>query len=448
MKESEISEILDEYAAKGAARFHMPGHKGIMANKGLNALAKYDVTELSCTDDLNAPEGKILELEERIAKIYGAKYSFLLVNGSTSGNIAMILSLGIGKRALVARDCHKSVIAALSLGGHEVKTIEPNAESGIIEVESVLEELDGFDADMMIVTYPTYMGKCCDIEKISEICHERGIKLFTDSAHGAHFPFSADLPRTPYKSDAWVVSAHKTLNSYTQTAILNIGQTNDISKEQMQRYISMVQTTSPSYILMLSIENGINEASNWQKHCERIKGIRKAIEKMDGVRLSTSDGAYDFTRLVIGIEGYSGYEIKEILESRNIYIEMADFLNVVLITSPNDKEEWYDRLIVVLQSIPKRDPIKEEYRIKKTQTGKSKLSVRQAVFGRSESVSRRLSIGRTATEAVGIYPPGTAIIFPGEEITESKIKEIERAQKSGAKVFGTNGELIRVYADE
>lgn len=448
MKENGIQGMLEEYAVKGAARFHMPGHKGRMANEELNALAKYDVTEISCTDDLNAPEGKILELEERIAKIYGAKYSFLLVNGSTSGNIAMILSLGTGKKALVARDCHKSVINALALGGHEVRTITPSAESGVIEAQSVSEELAKFDADMVIVTYPTYTGKCCDIDKISKICHERGIKLFTDSAHGAHFPYSTQLPRTPDVSDAWVVSTHKTLDAYTQTAILNVGRTNVISREQMQRCISMVQTTSPSYLLMLSIENGINEAEAWEKHCERIKQVRKAIEETDGVSLGTSKREYDFTRLVIEVDGYSGYEVKEILESKNIYIEMADFHSVVLITSPNDACEWYERLIKVLQLIPKKRAVCSRYRLKETTVGARKLSIRQAIFGRSESVLPKLSIGRTATEAVGIYPPGTAIIFPGEEITESEIHEIEQALASGAKVFGTDGEKIRVYAEE
>ncbi|MDY3308487.1 MAG: aminotransferase class V-fold PLP-dependent enzyme, partial [Eubacteriales bacterium] len=227
----------------------MPGHKGRIKNDLLSSAARFDVTELAMTDDLNEPCGVIAFLETELAGIYSAKHSIMLVNGSTTGNIAMLASIGQSKRILLARDCHKSALAGAALAGHEVISLFPDTELSVITPESVEAALSESSFDAVFITSPTYYGQCCDVDAIADIVHAHGCKLFVDSAHGAHFPFSEQLPCSPDKSDAWGVSCHKTLPSFTQTAILNIGASSDIDPKEMQKYVSLIQSSSPSYIL-------------------------------------------------------------------------------------------------------------------------------------------------------------------------------------------------------
>lgn len=443
MTDHPLLKSVKEYAGSEPARFHMPGHKG-----KLNA---FDVTELIGTDNLSCPRGAIAALEARCAEVFGSRDSIVSVNGSTACNIAMLLALGQNKRVLTARNCHRSVINGLALAGHTAYLLTPD-ENGIISPEDADAALDDAACDAVIVTSPTYRGFVCDIEGIAKAAHKHGAKLLVDCAHGAHFAFSPLLPEVPAAADMWCVSCHKTLNALNQCAVLNIGKSCDLDKEDVRRAMFTVHTTSPSYPLMLSIEHAINSADGWTAHCERTARFIRRVNEIEGVSVLSPDGVFglDITRLNIAVCNAAGYEVEEALIEANVYPEMSDSEVVTLITSPNDMDEWYDMLFDALKAFAQKAHSRPSAGCSADTSIKNVFSpfgchVRGAVFGPNRAVPLDKSIGLICAEAAGIYPPGSAILFPGETITENAVEELKRELKlsKADPSFGLkNGEVM------
>ncbi len=449
-----LYEAVMNYAHSEPARFHMPGHKGGRRMCGeLQSVSKLDVTELPGLDDLNSPSGAIAELERRFAGMYGAKSSFLLVNGSTAGNIAMLLSIGQGKRVLLARNSHKSALSGIALAGHDVVSLFPSDEFGTVTAQDVKSALKETAADAVFITSPTYFGLTADIDAIAQTAHESGALLLVDAAHGSHFPLSDALPEPPFAADAWTVSCHKTMNAFTQSAVLNIGANSRLDPGNVHRLLTLIQSSSPSYLLMLSLENAINDIYGWNEHCNRIMRVRSRLEGIDGVTLVKRGSAYDqdITRIVFSVDGVSGYAVSRELEARGIFPEMSDMSYVVLITTPADSDEWYQRLFMALDEIVSKLKRAEEAAktaLPQIMPNEKCVSVRAAMLGESEAVPLELAAGRVCAQAVGIYPPGVALAFPGERISPETIGIIESQLASGASIFGTDNGRIFVIKGE
>lgn len=447
---SSLADVLDAYAKSQPARFHMPGHKGQLCSPTLSPIAPFDVTEIDGTDDLHSPDGVILGLEERLADVYGAKACILSVNGSTAGNISMLLSLGIEKRVLVDGNCHRSVLSGIALCGHDAIPVRLVNEFGVITPEQVALELSKQKIDAVFITSPNYYGFCADIPLIADIVHSHGAKLFVDAAHGASFPFCPDLPPVPHEADAWVVSCHKTLNAMTQTSILCIGKRSAISVNRLRYSMSLIESSSPSYILLLSVENALNNVGDWSRHYARILDLRKRLSRINGISLLDGSPAFfDKTRLCISVCGKTGYELSRELSEFGIIVEMADMLNVVLITTPNDPDEWYLRLEHALERIDKRS--KEQSKMPPLPTTfytRQKLCVREAMLKDCEQVELCDSVGRVSASAVGSYPPGTALLFPGELICNEQIDYLNEILSAGGKLFGAEGIKISVVKED
>lgn len=442
-----LRNALDKYSARNAARFHMPGHKG--------RLSPHDVTEISGTDNLRMPTGAIDELEKNCAEFFGARDCLLLVNGSTVGNLACMLMIGSGKHVLVARNCHCSVLNGIALAGHSVASVYPD-KYGIVTSKAVAEVLDsekeqGRSCAAVVITSPTYYGAVCDIESIARVTHERGILLFVDAAHGAHFGCANELPRTPHHADAWVVSCHKTLNALTQSAVLNLGESCPYSAAKVRAVLNRVQTTSPSYLLMSSVENAVVTAHGWGEHIARILSFRRKLEKLKGIALF--DGGkrfdHDVTRLVIMPRGMSGYELGRMLEDRNIFAEMSDISAVVLITSPNDPNEWYDRLYAALSDICLDDNVNRiPILFDAVVNSKTAADIRTVMLGEKDLLPIEAAEGRICAGAVGAYPPGVATLFPGEIITAEAISLIYDLRRAGAEIFGMMEGMVEVCIED
>ena len=440
---------VSRYAESGPARFHMPGHKG--------ALEPFDVTELTGTDNLSCPRGAIAELEALCAEAFRARDSIISVNGSTACNIAMLLALGQNKRVLTARNCHRSVVNGLALAGHTAYLITPD-ENGMLSPEDVSEALDKTPCDAVIMTSPTYRGYVCDVKGIAKAAHSHGALLLVDCAHGAHFAFSDSLPEPPTEADMWCVSCHKTLNALNQSAVLNIGFCCDIDKESVRRAMFTVHTTSPSYPLMLSIENAINHAEGWGGHCERIEGIIRRLNAIPSVHAEPPRGVYDrdITRLNISVEGMTGCAVEEALVQRNVHPEMSDMRLVTLITSPNDRDEWYDMLYAALEEIVVKARNAASCEESLAPVGIKKgfspaaCPVRDAVFGPKRAAPLEESVGLVCAEAAGVYPPGSAILFPGEAITREAVGLFtqELAASGGDTSFGLYDGKVMVRREE
>jgi lysine decarboxylase len=437
-----LKSALAKYAESSPARFHMPGHKGF--------LSAFDVTEITGTDNLHEPSGAILESEKLCAKALCAREAFFSVNGSTAANLAMLHLAGRGARILLGRDCHKSAINGIALSEQEVFPLYPS-ENGAYSAEAVERVLVETGCGAVFITSPTYRGVVSDIGAIADAAHRHGALLLVDAAHGAHFAYSEALPPVPSKADLWCVSAHKTLKALTQTALLLTGESCPFTAAEVQKAISLFTSTSPFYELMLSIESAVLEPSDWDAHAKRINDFSNRIKGIKGIGLiEPADAVYDITRLNIAAAGMTGHALGKHLESRGIFCEMADGECVTLITSPEDPDEWYERLIAALEMLD----IDIEYAadphpaVSPELMGRRVISVRDAIMGNTQLVRLEEAEGRVCAGAVGCYPPGCAILFPGETVTREAVLRLIRERESGAILFGLTDGLVPVVWEE
>ncbi len=448
-----LQEALGAYERENCARFHMPGHKG----RGLSGfwrdeLQLWDVTELSNTDNLHAPDGAIAAAQRNMAKAYGAKASFFVVNGSTNAVQAMILALGERDKLLLARDCHCSAVSGAALRGIETCYLSPRYDDtrgllGMVTPEDLDRALEETGATAALVTSPNAYGLCADVKGLADAAHRHGALLLVDSAHGAHYPFSEALPQPLGGiADLFAHSQHKTMDALTQAASLHLGECR-ISEQQVRRALALTETTSPSYLIMASLDWSVYMAQrrDWTKQVQRCIELEEKIEAIAGLSVfhdPVGIGVYerDRTRLVIDVtgRGLTGYAAQTILEENGIYLEMADVRRLVLITTPNDEPVWYERLLETLDALPKKKPIQpkpagEAIRIA---PGRQRASIREATFSGTESIALSDAEGRIAAESVGVYPPGIAIVMPGETIERSAIDYLLAQQTGGGALFG------------
>jgi len=444
-----LPEVLGAYAALDTARFHMPGHKGCALTWPFD-IAKWDVTELTSTDNLQMPTGPILDAEKAWAEACHAKHSFFIVNGSTGCVLTMLLAIGQNKHVLVGRDCHKSVSAGLAMANHSASFVYPEFDGtidGVVSAGAVEAALKKKKADAVFITSPNFYGLCADIEAIARVAHENGALLLVDGAHGAHLPFSPLFPESPAKyADLWCVSAHKTLNALTQTAVLHLGKRCPLSEYDIRRTITLTQTTSPSYLLMTSLDWALFTArrADYASHIKRVEAVKERIKKLNGITVFGSEligraGIYavDPTRLVLDVSerGIDGRAASLSMEGMRVVSEMADARRIVFITTPVDKDEWYDMLFFAAEALP--------YGKNKAQTGRppsfdheAALSVRDAVLAKAELVPIESCEGRITAQAAGAYPPGIAAVFPGERITNEDIDYFLLQKKLNIPLFG------------
>lgn len=462
-----LPEALGAYTQKGAARFHMPGHKGRgMGGFWRGELVGWDVTELSCTDNLHAPEQAIAESQRRMAQAYGAEASFLVVNGSTAAVQAMIFALADTDKLLLCRDAHKCAVYGAALRGIEVEYLLPAYHAplglwGMVTPEALDRALTDTHATAVLITSPNYYGLCADVAALSRVAHAHGALLLVDGAHGAHFPFSDALP-TPLGgyADVWAHSQHKTMNALTQAASLHVGACR-VAPATLQRMLALVETTSPSYLLMSSLDWSVYMAArqDWSGQVRRVDALRGKIATIDGVALLPEEiGAgvceRDRTRLVLDVtgRGITGYEAQARLEACGVYLEMADRERLVLITSPEDDAEWYDRLLLALSMLPsgtrkaRRGQDADALAVY-TRLPERRYALHEAVFADWERVPLARAAGRVAVEPVGVYPPGIALTMPGEVLSAETARFLLEEQADGAALFGVRDGAVTLVKE-
>jgi len=367
---------IKQYRSEVDTNFHMPGHKGksgILDEIG-NNLNFYDITETLGTDNLHYPTGFIKDSLEYIAKSYGAQKSYMVVNGTSCGIISAITGCtNPGDKILVQRDCHKSVYNACILGDLKLDYLYPefNKKHGLnfsISLEKLEQKLiEAPEIKMVVLTYPTFYGICFDVQKAAEIVHKYDKILMIDEAHGSHLYFCKDmLPPAAECSGADIVaqSTHKTLPCLTQGSVLHLC-SDRVNVNNIETMLRMLQTTSPSYILMASIENSIHWMN--QHGEERLKRNievfkRKTKELRDlGINVLEDDfliseGCYDFdaTRAVISMSelGITGTRLQEILRYKyKIQMEFADLMYTVGYITATDEVEDIERLFDAVKEI-------------------------------------------------------------------------------------------------
>lgn len=478
-KETSIQNFLIDHAKKNPISFHMPGHKGSSIYKRLgfedflDNLMDCDITEITGADNLFQTDGIIKETQERYADLYDVKKSYLLINGTSGGIIAAILaSVPKGKKLIMARNCHKSVFNALSLADIQPvyaypELIESYGISGAIppdEIEALLKANP--EAEAVILPSPNYYGICSNIEAISEIVHKYHKILIVDQAHGAHLKMFSKfgikgLPKSAEESGADIVinSIHKTLASYTQSAVLNLN-SDRISPDLIEDKLQCIESTSPSYILMASLD--INAAILENKGHELMKEwagnvnyFYQEAQKIKGLDFVDKVPGMDWTKVNISLGrlGITGDELENMLLNYNIYIELYTGDLVMCMTGIGNTRSHMEALIKALREISEnRYADSDNSRVNK----KENSSSYRLAFKRSERYEiPKLKVRVPLLEAEGMicassiipYPPGIPLVCPGEKLDKETMLYIKSLREKGEKVIGVNalGEIVVAY---
>lgn len=464
-----------EYLHENNISFCTPGHK---AGKGFlhtaegrelyDNLIKMDITEVDGVDNLHHPEGIIDSSEKLLSRLYGSRKSYFLVNGSTSGNLAMIFSVfEEGEKIIVERNCHRSIFNGIIMKKLNPVYMLSKVHSIYmaplaLDTQSAIETIrKNRDAKGIILTYPSYYGTCSDIEPIIKEAKKYGMKILVDSAHGAHFGICEGLPESALRlgADMVVTSAHKTLPAFTQSAYLHIGPGADVLKTDF--YVSALTSTSPSYMLMASLDYarfyletyGRDEYNKLIQIADKYRGkINKLgyfhVPFREELKNDIRD--MDSTRYIINTEkGLSGHKLLSYLRSRRIQAEMSDSRNVVLIFSPFNGEEDFEQLYKALRecSIEDiRDASPEAPAVLYRLPQKRMLPYEINNLPKC-SVKLAEAEGKICCEAVVPYPPGIPVLLPGEEFTMEETQYIESCISRGKTVLGVNNGQV-VTADE
>ena len=474
--------LLSDYSESGAAPMHMPGHKrNVTGIAFLEALgAKFDITEISGFDDLHAPHGILLEAEERAARIWGSERAFFLVNGSTVGILAAVRACstlsGTG-RLIMARNCHRSVYNACELCDLEPVYLTPLCVDGFgfhggigpSDVERAVMESPG---SPVVITSPTYEGVLSNVAEIAIVCHMYGSPLIVDEAHGSHLGLSPHFAGGAVSGGADVVvqSLHKTMTGLTQTGLLHVSG-GLVPSEALSRELGVFETSSPSYLLMASIDGtaelvekeGRALFNAWDRRLtefdEAVSGLSRLKCHGHGVlfdcqrlhlpgyarRCIEAPGVYGFDRskIVISCEGTDmvGTALSAALRERfGIECEMAAGGYVVAMTGLLDRVEDLRRLSDALQRLD-GDVHLTAPRIAAAPppTPPKKLSTAQALRGSRRERFLRDAVGKISAEYVWAYPPGSPYIVPGEVFTQEIVSALTLAVRNGLTLNSSSG---------
>ncbi len=443
----------------------VPGHKGGRGNKELRDFLgreclKMDVNSMKALDNLCHPVSVIKDAEDLAAEAFGAKNAFFIVNGTTAAVQAMIMTVcKEGEKIIMPRNVHRSAINALVVTGAIPVYVNPgiNKELGIplgmsvSEVEKAI--IENPDAKAILVNNPTYYGICSDLKAIVELAHKHGILVLVDEAHGTHFYFGEDMPISGMAAgcDMAAVSLHKTGGSLTQSSLLLCG--SEINSDYVRQIINLTQTTSGSYLLMVSLDLArknlfINGKEMFKKTVEYAQYARKEINSIGGYyafasELATGGSFYAFDETKLSVHtrkiGLAGIEVYDMLRDEyDIQIEFGDIGNILAIISAGDRELEIERFISALSEI-KRLYQKDEAGLFDHEyiTPLVVMPPKKAFYSNKKSLPIEKSSGYICNEFVMCYPPGIPILAPGEMITDDILGYISYAKEKGCFLTGT-----------
>lgn len=456
-RQTPIMNALHAVGGGAKVRLCMPGHKGDTGFFG-GELLRCDITELPGADNLLCPAGAIAESEALHAQFVGAQAAFFTTNGSTAGNLAM-LSLMRGKKVIFPRGVHLSIANAISMFAITPVFLDaaPCDYPAVVRAEDVRAALKLHrDAAAVFVTYPNYFGLCCDIAAIASAAHRAGVPLLVDAAHAAHFAYSPLMPVYPAAAgaDIWTESAHKTLPAMNQCACVLVGRESLIDTALVRQAVSMVQTTSPSYLLLGSMDYAY--AYMRDKGAEEIERVvrladrfNEAVSTIPGCACPQMPGVVrDPLKVIVDVSGtgYTGLSMKEELAEQGIHVETADMRNMLLLLSVGDTAQELDIFRRVLAQMP-RIRGKNIYFSPYSLPAFTKYSQSSWFWGNIEKVRIERSAGLICAGAAGVYPPGEAVLLRGQQISYEIAGYLLEARRQGFDLFGVEDDCIRVYRE-
>ncbi|GAC1457924.1 MAG: aminotransferase class I/II-fold pyridoxal phosphate-dependent enzyme [Chamaesiphon sp.] len=466
---------LQKCANKSHAPFYTPGHKrgvGIpqsVADCFGKTVFRADLPELPELDNLFAPESVIQEAQNLAAEAFGAQHTWFLVNGSTCGVIAAILATcGTGDKIILPRNVHQSAIAGLILSGAIPIFVNPEYAPLLdiahsITPSAVADALKQHpDTKAVMMVYPTYYGVCGDIGAIATLAHQHGIPLLVDEAHGPHFAFHPDLPPSALSAgaDLTVQSIHKVLSALTQAAMLHV-QGSLIDIDRVNKALQLLQSTSPSYLLLASLD-----AARQQMAMEGKQLMAETLHLADEARRRISQIAglsvlelvlptpgfvtLDRTRLTVTVSGIglTGFEADEILAQNSIIAELPSLQNLTFIISLGNTKADIEKLVQVFTNLSK------DYRGEKKlleakiinnliSVNIPKISPREAFFSPTETLPVENTVHHVGAELICPYPPGIPILMPGEVITPATLDYLQKIVALGGNITGCSDPSLK-----
>jgi arginine decarboxylase len=485
--ETPLLETLWDCANKTHTAFYTPGHK---RGKGISPqLATYfgkgvfrcDLPELTPLDNLLSPTGVIQSAQKLASQAFGALHTWFLINGSTCGIEAAILATcGSGEKIILSRNIHSSAVSGLILSGAVPIFVNPEYDPILditysITPQRVSEALELYpEAKAVMIVYPTYYGVCGDIHAIAKIAHDYNIPLLVDEAHGAHFAFHQQLPITALSADAdlAVQSTHKVLGAMTQASMLHI-QGNRIDRDRVNKALQLLQSTSPSYLLLASLDaarqqmaiHGEELMSHTLQLARQAKIRINKIPKLSVLEVpnppSLGFAALDKTRLTVNVEklGLTGFTAEEILDKQlGIICEFASIKNLTLFISLGNTQEDINHLVEALSALAQehwqltgQDSIGYscKYPISKDVSNSMLLLPREAFFSNTEilPIDSEKLCDRICAEIICPYPPGIPVLVPGELVSYEALIYLQQIKQMGGFISGyadTSANTIKV----
>ncbi len=453
---------LKEFGMSHAAPFDVPGHKlGRIENDLQKFVGKkmylLDSNAPVGLDHLSCPTGVIAEAQNLMAEAMGADRSYFLTNGTTTGILAMVLSVcKANDKIILPRNVHKSVINGLILSGAMPIFIKPNIDELIgiandVSFDEVKKAIDeNTDAKAIFIINPTYFGVVSDLKRITDYAHLHNLVVMVDEAHGAQFYFSHKLPYSAMEvgADISATSMHKTAGSLTQSSII-LTQGNRIDHQQLRASLNMLQSTSPSSLLMASLDvarktmyfQGKTKINNVLKLA---KIAREKLKNVPGISVIDKDyllnqGCYDYdeTKLMVKVSdlGLSGFDVYQIMKKNyNIQLELAESHIILCVLTIGTTKQDLERLVLALKKLA------EKYHKLKDKLPKIEFRYqfpdpyarpRDAYHAPKHLVKLEDAVDEISAESIMIYPPGIPIIIPGEIITEAVVRDIKFYKEKG-----------------
>ena len=460
-----IYEALTKHMKNRVVRLDVPGHKGGRMNKPLRDFLgeqclRCDVNSMKNLDNLCHPTSVIRQAEELAAQAFGAHNAFFIVNGTTAAVQTMVFTAcKAGDKIIMPRNVHRSAINALVVCGAVPVYVNPGTDKKLgiplgMSAEDVEKAIiENPDAKAVLVNNPTYYGICSDIKSIVDIAHKHSMLVLADEAHGTHFYFGENLPVNAMEAgaDMAAVSIHKTGGSLTQSSLLLCAES--VSEGYVRQIINLTQTTSGSYLLMVSLDMArrnlaLNGKELFAKACDYVSYARNEINKIGGYYAFGQDlvngkdiFAFDDTKLSVHTRavGLAGVEVYDLLRDEyDIQIEFGDIGNILAIVSAGDRELEIERFISALSEIKRlysKDPaglFDHEYI-----NPVVKVTPQKAFYSDKKAVPVEKSCGKVCAEFVMCYPPGIPILAPGEMITTDIINYIKYCKEKGCLMTGT-----------
>jgi arginine decarboxylase len=472
------------YSFRGAARYHVPGHKGGPgADPGLCKMIGVDALAADVPQDIYGidigPSPTPYELAEQLAAdAFGAARTLFLTNGATQGNHTLCLALApLGARIVAQRNSHASIVDGLVLSGGIPSFVAPeyDEELGITHcvTPGALEQAlrDAPDARAAFIVSPTYYGMAADVAACAEVAHGAGLPLVVDQAWGPHFGFHEDLPPTALSqgADAMLTSTHKIAGSLTQSAMLHVGRSGRIDPDAVARALRLLRSTSPSSLLIASLDGARRQLSlhGEQLLHETVNAIgvaRAKLETIDGIALVDSRlvgrmgvAGYDPLRIVIDVRGTgrTGYEIADALRrSYDVHVELPMQATIVFVVGLGESTANLRRLAGDIDEVVKRvstaQPTAPIVPPAASLTYEAAVSPRDAFLGEAQRVTVDDAVGRISCESIASYPPGVPALLPGERIGAETVEYLRTLADSGARLHGASDpafQTINVLAE-